>query len=77
MKDIRYYHITENMETGQIVIESYPNLSGDTALDSLEEVQERFFDEYDNTDTVLHRLMSEHDLEELKHQIERALIITT
>ena len=73
---IRYYHKSENIETGQIVIEPYANMSENKARESLEEVQERFFDEYDNTDTVLHRLMSEHDLEELKHQIERALIIT-
>ena len=72
----RYYHKSENIETGQIVIESYANLSENTALDSFEEMQERFFDEYNNTDTVVHRLMSEHDLKELKHQIERALIVT-
>ena len=73
---IRYYHKSENIETGQTVIEPYANMSENKDHESLEDIQERFFDDYDNTDIVIHRLMSERDLEELKNQIERALIIT-
>jgi len=73
---VRYYHKSENIETGQTVIEPYANMSENKAQESLEDIQERFFDDYDNTNTVMHRLMSERDLEELKHQIERVLIIT-
>ena len=55
---IRYYHMSENIETGLTVIEPYANMSENTAQESLEEIRERFFDDYDNTDTVIHRLMS-------------------
>jgi hypothetical protein len=76
MRVTRYYHLIEDIATGQIVIEKYATLTEKEALDGGEEMHERFANEHENTDKELHRLMSEGALDELRQQITRALRAT-
>lgn len=72
MRITRYYHVTENLATGQIVIQSkYETLV--KGQNGEKEMYARFAKEYVNVDEEQHWLMSEDALKELKRQITEIL----
>ena len=79
MGTVRYYHVTESLSTGQIIIQGkYATLTDEEAFDGGTEMHERFKAEYGNTtdDDMLHWLMSEGALKELREEITKVLRTT-
>lgn len=69
----RYYHLKVNMANGQIEISKYDTQTEKQDIDDFTEMHEKFANEFPNTDVIMHRLMSEEALEEMRQEIGQTL----